>query len=67
MGVSFTANGVPVTDFTLTTSTGVYTAGGFTPFGTNAVPEPDSWIFCVVGMIGIAILRKLRAGGPGCC
>jgi hypothetical protein len=66
VGVSFTANGVPVTDFTLTTSTGVYTANGFTPFGTNAVPEPDSWIFCVVGMIGIAVLQKLRAGRPGC-
>ena len=66
VGVSFTADGVPVTDFTLTTSTGVYTASGFTPFGTNAVPEPDSWIFCVVGMIGIAALRKLRARRPGC-
>ena len=66
VGVSFTANGAPVTDFTLTTSTGVFTANGFTPFGTNAVPEPDSWIFCVVGMIGIAALRKLRAGRQGC-
>ena len=61
-GVSFTDNGVPVTDFTLTTSTGVYTPNGFTPFGNTVVPEPDLWILCVVGTVGIAVLGKRRAG-----
>jgi hypothetical protein len=60
-GVSFTDNG-----FTLTTSTGVYTPNGFTPFGTTTVPEPDLWILCVVGTVGISVLGKLRAGRPGC-
>lgn len=61
LGVSFTDNGVPVTDFTLTTSTGVFTANGFTPFGTTAAPEPHLWILCVAGIIGIVVRRKLRA------
>ena len=60
-GVSFTDNG-----FTLTTSTGVYTPNGFTPFGTTTVPEPDLWILCVVGTVGISVLGKLRAGRLGC-
>ena len=65
VGVSFTDNGVPVNDFTLTTSTGVYTSNGFTPFGT-ATPEPHLGIFCLVGMLGIAVVRKLLASRQGC-
>jgi hypothetical protein len=61
VGVSFTSNDVPVTNFTLTTSTGVYTAKGFTPFGTTSAPEPGSWLLCTAGTFGIAVLRKLRA------
>jgi len=60
VGVSFTSNGVPVTNFTLTTSTGVFTANGFTPFQA-AVPETASWIGCAIGMVALAIFGKLRA------
>jgi hypothetical protein len=66
VGVSFTDDGVPVTDFSLTTSTGVFTANGFTPFGTTVTPEPNMWIFCLAGIVGIAVVRKLRAGRRSC-
>jgi hypothetical protein len=59
VGVSFTSGGVPVTDFTLTTSVGIYTANGFTPFVT-AVPETNSWILCAFGTVAITAIRKLR-------
>jgi hypothetical protein len=59
VGVSFTANGVPVTNFTLTTSTGVYTSSGFTPFATSA-PEPESWVLSAVGILAIATLASTR-------
>jgi hypothetical protein len=64
VGVSFTADGVPVTDFSLTTSTGVFTSSGFAPLVTSATPEPDLWIFCLAGIVGIAVVRKLRAIRP---
>jgi hypothetical protein len=52
------AGGAPVSGVTLTTSTGVYADGGYTPF-TTSTPEPASWLLCALGL-GTAAFRRFR-------
>jgi len=59
IGVEFYAGSGQVTDFTLTTSYGVFTDNGqpgftgFTPFSSES-PEPSTWLLCLIGLALVA-------------
>jgi hypothetical protein len=54
-----TTSGSPVSGVTVTTSTGVYSGGGYSAFG-SAAPEPASWFLCALalGAVLIGIRRR---------
>lgn len=64
IAVSFAQNTVfglvPVTDFTLTTSSGTFTQNGFTPNAPAATPEPVAGLLAGLGLLGIAGRRWWR-------